>query len=101
MTKKELIAAILELDPERKAAALKKENVADLTMLYEELKPAPRVVAFRERPEVREHIDAFKEHRTDLFQPAVYSRDEEKLESALREMLTDIRNIAEAADVTL
>lgn len=100
-SKKELIAAIRELDDSRSVASLKKENVADLAMLLDELQPPAKVVAFRERPEVREHLDSFKENRTKLFQPAIYKTNDEELATALTTLIADLRAVAEAADVAV
>jgi hypothetical protein len=103
MTKKELIAAIREVDDTKTVSALKKENAADLALLLEELtKPSvKKSPPFREREEVKVHIDSFKTNRNQLFQPAIYRRDDKQLEVALRTLINDIQDIASASGVVL
>lgn len=89
MSKADLVAALQSDDFDREALVQQ--------LLEEQAKTAP----FRERAEVRTHIDAFNEARSKAFQPAIYKKDTEALATGLKGMISALEAVAEAAGVDL
>ena len=89
LTKAEMLALLQSEDFDREAlvAALEAEQV--------------RTAPFRDRPEVRTHIDEFNEARSKGFQPAVYKKDAEALGVAVKGMISALEAVAEAAGIDL
>ena len=89
LTKAEMLALLQSEDFDREAlvAALEAEQV--------------KTAAFRDRPDVRAQIDAFNEARSKGFQPAIYKKDTEALAVAVKDMVTALEGVAEAAGIDL
>jgi hypothetical protein len=96
MNKTELLAALQDPKFDRDALLATLEVEAEA-----ERAKAEANAAYRERPSVRVHLDAFNQARQDLYQPAIYRKSSEDLAVALKSMLVALEDVAVAAGVNL